>query len=103
MALMALMVQNVSAHQWTDKDCAVAAQDAALAAEYRDNGESEMQVKMTFLYIMHRPDPKLVYQDAEDMYILLSIVDYVYAHKDLSDLRIAPLVQAACVHGLGRA
>lgn len=90
------------AHRWNAEECGVAASDAGVAAIMRDQGKTEMQVKELMLYVLHRPDPKTVYQDAEDLYIMLSMVDYVFVHHSDSANELEPRIYAACKAGLNK-
>lgn len=102
MVLMVLPMSAALAHRWSAEDCGVAGNDAQVISMWRDDGVSEVDAKMRVLYIMHRPDPKTTYQDAEDLYIFLSIVDYVYTHPTDSFAELGPRITTACRSGLNR-
>lgn len=103
--LITLMVLALpaSAHRWAGNECAVAGNDAAVVAQDRDEGDTEIQVKERMLYALKRPSPNSMYQDAEDLYLFLAIVDYVYMHHSDSPQEVQMHVSTACARGLNRA
>jgi hypothetical protein len=89
-------------HQWSANDCEVAGNDAGVIVADRDAGVSEMHEKEKLLYILHRPKDTGLYQDAEDLYIALAIVDYVYANPTLNFATAQERITTACKKGLNR-
>ena len=100
--VMAVLPGISIAHQWTPAECVIAGNDAEAIVGMRDAGESEMQVKEKLLYIMHRPAPNSLYQDAEDMYLLLDIASWVYAHPTINFSTAQLAITNACKKGLNR-